>query len=273
MHKHYLVVFMACWFRAMAYFQKRQKTPSSPLRWYLSSLVCWSAFSICNWCEMNLKAPLSSLWWSLPWFWSCLWTVPLWIWKAWWRKNHFPDGFWESGFHSLWSLVLWSLPLFPEIPKLSLIMMAFILSPTDAALGQAVVTGDQVPRKIRQTINMESGLNVGIGLLPILVCIALLSGSSGEGFDSQYWMMFIAKQLILGPIIGIIIGFVSGKLLELASGGLLPSQPDRHPNDPCEYKSDRFQTRPQNDSICRLVWAKGNCLGPLSFDGNHCPRH
>ncbi|MBC6366701.1 sodium:proton antiporter [Algoriphagus sp. AK58] len=111
---------------------------------------------------------------------------------------------------------LLAIPLFPEIPTLSLIMMAFILSPTDAALGQAVVTGDQVPRKIRQTINVESGLNDGIGLPPILVCLALLSGSSGEGFDSQYWLGFVAKQLILGPIIGVVIGFVSGKLLEQA---------------------------------------------------------
>lgn len=43
--------------------------------------------------------------------------------------------------------------------------MAFILSPTDAALGQAVVTGQQVPQRIRQTINVESGLNDGIALL------------------------------------------------------------------------------------------------------------
>ncbi|MDX5338742.1 MAG: cation:proton antiporter [Cyclobacteriaceae bacterium] len=106
--------------------------------------------------------------------------------------------------------------LFPEIRPLGLILMAFILSPTDAALGQAVVTGDQVPKRIRQTINVESGLNDGIGLPPILVCIALLSGSAGEGFDGQYWLGFVAKQLILGPIIGAAIGFLAGKLLEIA---------------------------------------------------------
>jgi NhaP-type Na+/H+ or K+/H+ antiporter len=109
-----------------------------------------------------------------------------------------------------------AIPMFPEIKPLILILMAFILSPTDAALGQAVVTGEQVPRRIRQTINVESGLNDGIGLPPILVCIALLSGSAGEGFDGNYWMGFVAKQFIFGPLIGGLIGWIGGKLVEMA---------------------------------------------------------
>lgn len=106
--------------------------------------------------------------------------------------------------------------LYPDVKPLILILMAFILSPTDAALGQAVVTGEQVPRRIRQTINVESGLNDGIGLPPILVCIALLSGSAGEGFDGEYWMGFVAKQFIFGPLIGGLIGWACGKLVEIA---------------------------------------------------------
>jgi len=43
------------------------------------------------------------------------------------------------------------------------VRIALILSPTDAALGQAVVSKD-IPKKIRQTINVESGLNDGIAL-------------------------------------------------------------------------------------------------------------
>lgn len=109
-----------------------------------------------------------------------------------------------------------AIPMFPDIKPLILILMAFILSPTDAALGQAVVTGEQVPRRIRQTINVESGLNDGIGLPPILVCIALLSGSAGEGFDGEYWMGFVAKQFIYGPLIGGLIGWAGGKLVEMA---------------------------------------------------------
>ena len=110
-----------------------------------------------------------------------------------------------------------AIPLFPEVRPLILILMALILSPTDAALGQAVVTGVQVPHRIRQTINVESGFNDGISLPPILVCIALLSGSAGEGFDRSYWLGFVAKQFIYGPLIGGLVGWLGGKLVESAS--------------------------------------------------------
>ena len=53
---------------------------------------------------------------------------------------------------------------FPGVSLWMLAAMAFILSPTDAALGQAVVTSDQVPVKVRDSIGIESGLNDGIAL-------------------------------------------------------------------------------------------------------------
>jgi NhaP-type Na+/H+ or K+/H+ antiporter len=99
-----------------------------------------------------------------------------------------------------------AIPLFPGEPIWALVLLAFILSPTDAALGQAVVTGEQVPLRIRQTINVESGLNDGIALPPILVCLAVLSGEAGEGLDTNYWLGFVAKQFVFGPIIGGLVG-------------------------------------------------------------------
>lgn len=112
---------------------------------------------------------------------------------------------------------LLAIPLFPTEPVWALVVLAFILSPTDAALGQAVVTGNQVPLRIRQTINVESGLNDGIALPPILVCLAVLSGTAGEGLDTSYWLGFVGKQFIFGPIIGGLVGWIGGKLVENAS--------------------------------------------------------
>jgi NhaP-type Na+/H+ or K+/H+ antiporter len=110
-----------------------------------------------------------------------------------------------------------AIPLFPGEPIWALVLLAFILSPTDAALGQAVVTGEQVPLRIRQTINVESGLNDGIALPPILVCLAVLSGEAGEGLDTNYWLGFVAKQFVFGPIIGGLVGWAGGRLVELSS--------------------------------------------------------
>ncbi len=108
--------------------------------------------------------------------------------------------------------------LFPEEKTLVLIAMAFILSPTDAALGQAVVTSKLVPERIRQTINVESGLNDGIALPPILVCFAILSGESGDGgADISYWLGFVMKQFVFGPLIGGLVGWLGGLLVERSS--------------------------------------------------------
>jgi NhaP-type Na+/H+ or K+/H+ antiporter len=114
--------------------------------------------------------------------------------------------------------VLLAIPLFPGINIWALALMAFILSPTDAALGLAVVTSKIVPIRIRQTINVESGLNDGIALPPILVCIAILSGdAAGDGSGIQYWSLFTLKQFVFGPVIGGIVGLVGGMLVEQSS--------------------------------------------------------
>jgi len=112
---------------------------------------------------------------------------------------------------------LLALPLFPDLNFWIVLMMALILSPTDAALGQAVVTSRFVPEKVRTAINVESGLNDGIALPPILICVAALSMTDSHGTGFSYWSLFTLKQFIYGPIIGGLVGFVGGKLVEKAS--------------------------------------------------------
>ena len=108
-------------------------------------------------------------------------------------------------------------PLFPDMGKWALILMALILSPTDAALGQAVVTSKFVPERIRQTINVESGLNDGIALPPILICIAALSAHDTHGSGFSYWSLFTLKQFIFGPLIGGFVGWLGGLMVDKAS--------------------------------------------------------
>ncbi len=111
-------------------------------------------------------------------------------------------------------IALW---LFPEEGVIAMILMALILSPTDAALGQAVVSGEQVPRRIRQTINVESGLNDGIALPPILICIAFLEGNQDDVIGTGYWLIFTLKQFLIGPLAGALVGWVGGWLVERSS--------------------------------------------------------
>ena len=64
---------------------------------------------------------------------------------------------------------------------LAWVLLAVLLSPTDAALGQAVVKSEGVPIEIRQSISVESGLNDGI-VLPAVLILLLLGTARLSGF-------------------------------------------------------------------------------------------
>ncbi len=102
--------------------------------------------------------------------------------------------------------------LFDSLSLWGAALVALILSPTDAALGQAVVKSSLIPDRIRQSISTESGLNDGIALPPILVCFAAL-GADATGHEGA-WLGFIFMQLTLGPLIGALVGWVGGRLVE-----------------------------------------------------------
>jgi NhaP-type Na+/H+ or K+/H+ antiporter len=106
---------------------------------------------------------------------------------------------------------------FPDYSIWMLLLLALILSPTDAALGQAVVESEQVPKRIRESISIESGLNDGIALPPILFCIAILANGAQTIDSDYYWLTFLATQLILGPIVGALVGHFGGKLIDYAT--------------------------------------------------------
>ena len=59
------------------------------------------------------------------------------------------------------------------------VILGIVLAPTDAALGQAVVTDERVPQRIRQGLNVESGLNDGI-CVPLLFAAVALADVESE---------------------------------------------------------------------------------------------
>ncbi len=95
-------------------------------------------------------------------------------------------------------------------------LLAAVLAPTDAALGQPVVSSPLVPTRIRQALNVESGLNDGIAL-PMVLFFAALVGASHAGPSGQDWILFGAAQILLGPVAGIVIGGVGAFLLDRAA--------------------------------------------------------
>jgi len=105
--------------------------------------------------------------------------------------------------------------LFPAFTFLEAAILAAVLTPTDAALGQVVVENKSVPVRIRQALNVESGLNDGIALPIILILVSF--SAMGVGSETAHWIQFTAQQLILGPIVGVLVGYAGGKSIEFVA--------------------------------------------------------
>ncbi len=73
---------------------------------------------------------------------------------------------------------LTSLLLFHAFALNDAMILGVILAPTDAGLGSAVVTDDRLPQVVRQSLNVESGLNDGICVPLLLILLASISGAA-----------------------------------------------------------------------------------------------
>ncbi len=110
--------------------------------------------------------------------------------------------------------------VFPDFSLWEAALLAALLAPTDAALGQAVVSNPTVPIRVRQAINIESGLNDGIALPAVLLFAALASAAHGSAHGSAEandWISFGLLQVTLGPVVGVALGFVGGRLIDAAA--------------------------------------------------------
>lgn len=92
-------------------------------------------------------------------------------------------------------------------------LVAAILSPTDAALGQAVVSNKKVPARIRQALNVESGLNDGI-MLPGITLLLAAAAVDVDLETPQFWAEFAARQIGFGVLVGIAVGYGGGRLID-----------------------------------------------------------
>lgn len=101
-------------------------------------------------------------------------------------------------------------PFLTAYPLIVAALAAALLAPTDAALGQAVVTNEAVPERVRRALTLESGLNDGLAL-PVILLFASLTAEMMQT-DATNWILFGAKQLVFGPLVGGVIGAVGGVL-------------------------------------------------------------
>jgi NhaP-type Na+/H+ or K+/H+ antiporter len=95
-----------------------------------------------------------------------------------------------------------------------LAIFATVLAPTDAALGEAVVSNQAVPPKVREALNVESGLNDGISVPIFLLLMALFkAGSSVHDMSLPFALGLFAKEIGIGLAAGMVVMFLGSKLL------------------------------------------------------------
>jgi NhaP-type Na+/H+ or K+/H+ antiporter len=106
-----------------------------------------------------------------------------------------------------------ALLLFPAIPFGLALLIGAALAPTDAALGQPVVTNPAVPARIRRVLSIESGLNDGIATPFVFLALALATAEATGGGD---WLGEGLIDVAIGVGVGVALGFLGGRLLRLA---------------------------------------------------------
>jgi NhaP-type Na+/H+ or K+/H+ antiporter len=100
-------------------------------------------------------------------------------------------------------------------------LLGALLAPTDPVLSSSVVTNPRVPRVVRHSLNLESGLNDGLALPAVLAFSALLR----VGDQDFTWWQFVLQDITLGFAYGIAIGWLAGTVLP-RSRGLATGIPD-----------------------------------------------
>ena len=87
-------------------------------------------------------------------------------------------------------------------------LLGALLSPTDPVLSSSVVTNPRVPRVVRHSLNLESGLNDGLALPAVLAFTFALDGTR-----DFVWWRFVLQDVGIGFVTGLVVAWVTARLM------------------------------------------------------------
>ncbi len=105
--------------------------------------------------------------------------------------------------------------VFPGVALASVVLLSTMLASTDAALGQKVVSDASVPARVRQALDVESGLNDGLAVPFFLVALDIANAELEGGVTSAV-VSSAAEQIGWGLTAGLAAGFLGGLLFRFA---------------------------------------------------------
>lgn len=107
--------------------------------------------------------------------------------------------------------------LFPGAPWAELLLLGLILAPTDAALAHAAVSSPSIPARIRQGLNIESGLSDGFVVPFFLVALDAVQATEGVAPWNRVWIV-AAEQIGWALLAGVVVGLMGGLIIRLLDG-------------------------------------------------------
>ena len=110
-----------------------------------------------------------------------------------------------------------ALLVFPELFWPEALLLAVILAPTDAALGQAVVTLLRLPSRVRQGLNVESGLNDGI-CVPLFWIVLAIAQAEAGAIGDRAAVRLVLEQIGYGIFAGVVAGIAAAAVVVVAGG-------------------------------------------------------
>lgn len=105
-----------------------------------------------------------------------------------------------------------NLVLLPAWPIWQAFLLAALLAPTDAALGQAIRSNERIPQTFRDAMNAESGLNDGLALPFVIFFAGLAVGEADPTLGDGALIWLVITQIGIGAAVGLLGGFAIGKL-------------------------------------------------------------
>ena len=96
-------------------------------------------------------------------------------------------------------------------------LLGALLSPTDPVLSSSVVTNPRVPRLVRHSLNLESGMNDGLALPAVLAFTAVLVGRGPEG-EQFVWWHFVLQDVTVGLATGVVVAFLAARIMPRRHG-------------------------------------------------------
>jgi NhaP-type Na+/H+ or K+/H+ antiporter len=105
--------------------------------------------------------------------------------------------------------------IFGQITVAEAVILAIVLAPTDAALGQAVVTEPRIPSRIRQGLNVESGLNDGI-CVPLLFAAVAVADVESDISGGRSAATLLLEEIGYGVVGGVVAGLLVAAIVNHA---------------------------------------------------------